>query len=163
MTRERKLLYAGGIFILFLFHIVAAFALGVYVGRYGVTREGLTLQGPRNVGPAPAQPPDKAPQPVQPGADQPFGPSLPGEPTVIGRIRRIGRNTLDLATREGPRQVVLDEETKVRTQAGEIVALDGLAEGQIVAIFGLFRDDGQQLQANVVILLPSPEGEPDQP
>ena len=150
---QHKFLYAIGILILFLIHIIAAFALGVYVGRYGPTRQGLTLQGPGEMRQQPQQaPPGQAPDRQ---LAQPF---LPGEPTVIGRIRRVGPHTLDLATREGPRQVILDAETEVRDQAaGGSAGRDSLAEEQIVAIFGVFDDDGRQLQADLVVILPEPE------
>ena len=145
MTTERKLLLGGGILLLFLIHIVAAFAAGVYVGRHGLTREGLTLQGPlRNQNPA---------QPgTRPGAqNQPAAPNMPGEPTVIGRIRRVDDQTLDLATREGPRQVMLDAETRYRDQAGELLGREVLAEGDIVAVFGIYPADGRQLHADLIV------------
>jgi hypothetical protein len=157
MTTERKLLLGGGILLLFLFHIVAAFALGVYVGRYGLTREGLTLQGPaRNQGPA-------QPEPRQGAPDQPGGPALPGEPAVVGRIHRLDGRTLDLATLEGPRQVMLDGETRYRDRAGELLDREDLAEGQIVAVFGIYADDGRQLHADLVVVLPAQELGADQP
>jgi hypothetical protein len=145
MTTRRKLLYAGGVTLLFLFHIIAAFALGVYVGRYGMTRDGLTIQGPRNVG-----------QPAVQGPDQPGQVTLPGEPTAVGRVRQVGRSTLDLATREGPRQVMLSAETEYRDQTGETITWDNLSEGQIVAVFGVFGNGGQQLQAALIVVLPEP-------
>jgi hypothetical protein len=154
MTTQQKLLYAGGIVLLLLFHVVIAFALGVYIGRYGLTRDGLTLQGPRNV-----QAP-QGPQPAQGAPNQPGQPILPGEPAVIGRIRRVDRATLDLATREGPRQVMLDNETKYRVGSGEVLARDDLAEGGIVAVFGVFIDDGQQLHADLVVVIPVQDQEP---
>ncbi len=165
---QRKLLYAGGVFLLFLFHIIAAFALGVYVGRYGMTRDGLTIQGPRNVGQPAVQPlgPDR-PGPDQPGPDQPGQAALPGEPTAVGRVRQVGRGTLDLATREGPRQVMLSAETEYRDQTGETIAWDNLSEGQIVAVFGVFGNGGQQLQATLIVVLPEPGADqvlpPDRP
>ena len=159
MMTQRKLLYAGGVFLLFLFHIIAAFALGVYVGRYGMTRDGLTIQGPRNVGQPVVQPlgPDR------PGPDQSGQAALPGEPTAVGRVRQVGRGTLDLATREGPRQVMLSAETEYRDQAGETITWDNLSEGQIVAVFGVFGDGGQQLQATLIVVLPEPGADQVQP
>jgi hypothetical protein len=144
MTTQRKLLYGAGILLLLLFHVVIAFALGVYVGRYGLTREGLTLQGPGNV----ERPPAGA-APDRPGT---------GQPAVLGRIRRVGREMLDLATREGPRQVMVDAGTRVRDSTGAILNLEDLSPGQIVAVFGVRIDGGQGLQADLIVILP--QGEP---
>ncbi len=152
MTTQRKLLYGAGILLLLLFHVVIAFALGVYVGRYGLTREGLTLQGPGNLAPAPDQP---RRDPLEP--EGPAAPALPGEPAVLGRIRRVGREMLDLATREGPRGVMVDAGTRVRDSTGAPLNLEDLSPGQIVAVFGVRIDGGQGLQADLIVILPQAE------
>jgi len=152
MTTQRKLLYGAGITLLLLFHVVIAFALGVYVGRYGLTREGLNLQGPRDMGPAPAGTGAGQPEP-----ERPIAPGLPGEPAVLGRIRRVGREMLDLATREGPRGVMVDAGTRVRDSAGAILDLEDLSPGQIVAVFGARVNGGQGLQADLIVILPQAE------
>jgi hypothetical protein len=158
MTTQRKLLYGAGILLLLLFHVVIAFALGVYVGRYGLTREGLTLQGPGNVERPPAGAAPDRPGTGQPEPEGPAVPALPGEPAVLGRIRRVGREMLDLATREGPRQVMVDAGTRVRDSTGAILNLEDLSPGQIVAVFGVRIDGGQGLQADLIVILP--QGEP---
>jgi hypothetical protein len=136
----------AGAATLLIIHGVAAVALGLYIGRYGMTRDGLTLQGPGNMR---QLPPDQAPDQV------PARPPIPGEPTVLGRIRRIDSGMLDLATMGGPRQVLFDEQTKVWDRTGEVTSLDRLAEGQFVAILGVFHNGGQHLEADLIIILPN--------
>lgn len=150
MVTSRRLMLVAGVATLLFFHVVAAFALGVYIGRYGMTGEGLTLQGPGNMR---QLPPDQAPD--QPADQMPARPPIPGEPTVLGRIRRIDPGMLDLATTGGPRQVLFDEQTKVWDRSGEVTSLDRLAEGQFVAILGVFHNGGQQLEADLIIILPN--------
>ncbi len=158
MTTQRRIMLAAGVGLLFVLHIVAAFALGVYVGRYGLTRDGLALQGPHNAqrldGPQLA--PGGQPPAGQPG-NLPQNPPLPGEPTLVGRIRRIEPGRLDLATPNGPRQVSWDAATRVRELAGATLAVSDLEEENTVAIFGTFSDGGQLLQAELIVLLPPPD------
>lgn len=146
---QQKLMIGGGIVILFLIMMTCSFALGVYVGRYGLTREGLTLQRPGDRQRSIQVPPDQ-----QPG--QGFqGQQLPGEPTLVGRIRRMGRNALDLATQDGPRRIIVDDETQIRDQSGEEVSPDSLEVGTLVSVFGAFEGDGRELRADLVIVLPN--------
>lgn len=163
MKNQRKLMIAAGILTLFLIHLIAAFSLGIYIGRHGFSRQGLSLQGPQ----AAQQPPRPGGVPAgQPDAQPPQdqrSPRLPGEPTIVGRIRRIGRDELDLATQEGPRLIILDSETRVWNEEGDRVEIEKLTEEQIVAIFGVFGDGGQQLHADLIVILPPPEERPDQP
>ncbi len=180
MTLQRKLMYGAGGLLLLLVFVIAAFSLGVYVGRYGLTRSGLSLQGPRNLGPPPpaGRPEDQAPagQPGAPRQSQPPGGQpeprpegqplralLPSEPTLVGRILRISPSALDLATRDGPRRVAYDSETEVWNEAGEETSLNAMTEGQIMAIFGELANGGQRLQADLIVILPLPEPGEGQP
>ena len=150
MSTRRKLLYAAGALILLVVQFVIAFALGVYVGRYGLTREGLSLQGPNNQA-----------QPAAPAAPAaPAGPAQLGEPAVIGRIRHLGPRVLSLATREGPRQATLDADTRYMDPAGQPITRIDLAAGQIVAVWGVFDDGGQQLRADLVVIVPEQQPGP---
>ena len=63
MKNQRKLMIAAGILTLFLIHLIAAFSLGIYIGRHGFSRQGLSLQGPQAVQ-----------QPPKPGGCQPGNP-----------------------------------------------------------------------------------------
>jgi hypothetical protein len=54
---------------------------------------------------------------------------------------------------------MLDAETRYRDRDGELVNRSALAEGMIVAVFGIYADDGRQLHADLVVLIPEPGGE----
>lgn len=142
---QRKILVAGGALILLLVHLVAVFALGVYVGRYGLSRDGLTLQRPRQAQQQPGAPPQ--------GAD-PASP-LPGQPTVVGRIRYLSSNRVEVITVDGPRQLIANAQTRLRNQSGEQLPREALQEGQLVAVFGQTINNGQQLRADLIIILPN--------
>lgn len=154
MAMGRKLLIAAGAMVIVGMLLVASFALGVYIGEHGWTRAGLTLQGP---GGGTGKPPPG-------GAGAPGLPSpLPGgdrRPDLVGRIREIFEGTLMLATSGGPRTVELNEHTRVATAEREPRSLDNLERGQLVAVFGRRNGDGQVLVAELLVLLPPPEGPP---
>lgn len=168
MATERKLLIAAGTILIASMLLVAAFALGVYVGEHGWTRAGLTLRGPGG----PPQPPggpggQSPPGGVLPQPDKPPLPDGGRRPDLVGRIRNIFEGTLMLATSDGPRTVELDEHTRVETAEGEPRSLDDLERGHLVAIFGRRNGDGRVLLAELLVLLPPPErppaGSPGQP
>lgn len=157
-TLGRKLMIGAGAALIVGMLLVAAFALGVYVGEHGWTQDGLALRGP-NAGQA-------APQPDQPfggpgglGGQQP----LPGggrAPDLTGRVRSIFEGTLILATVNGARTVELSEETRLETHTGEARPLDDLAQGQLVAVYGQRSNGGQVLLAELIVLLPQAEQQP---
>ena len=151
MTVERKIMTVAGVLLLIMIHLTIAFALGVYLGRYGFSREGLALQGPNR----PAQDALAPPRGGSP-ARQPAS-RLPGEPTLVGRVQRIKDGYLSLLTQDGPRQTLVRDSTQIWDINGEIVSLGTLAEGHIVAVFGNFDDGGRQLRANLIVILPPPE------
>ena len=160
MTTGRKLLIAVGALVIVGMLLIAAFALGVYVGEHGWTRAGLTLQGPGGGGGGPGKPPQ--------GGDGAPGnpPPLPGggrRPDLVGRIRGIFEGTLVLVTPDGPRTIELDERTQVEMAGGEPRSLDDLERGQQVAVFGRRNGDGQVLVAELIVLLPPPEQPPAGP
>jgi len=79
-VKENKGFAVGGAILLGVVLLVAAFSLGVYVGRYGLTREGLSYSGP-GMGAAPVGA-GQAPGGQQPGqvpGNQPPG-QVPGNP-----------------------------------------------------------------------------------
>jgi hypothetical protein len=162
MTTGHKLLIGAGTIVIVGMLLIAAFALGIYVGEHGWTRAGLTLQGPGGPG-RPLPQPGDAGAPGNP-------PPLPGggrRPDITGRIREVFDGTLMLATPDGPRTVELDESTRVETYEGEARSLDDLERDQHVAVFGHRSGDGQVLIAELIVLLPPPEqlpaGLPGQP
>jgi len=169
MTVGRKLLIGAGAVIIMGMLLVAAFALGVYVGEHGWTRTGLALQGP---GGGPGGPP-----PDNPGRPSPGGPDAPGSglsllegdrrPDLVGRIEDLFEDALMLATPDGPRVVELDEGTQVATPEGNMRSPDDLEHDQLVAIFGRRSDNGLAVVADLIVLLPprgqSPTGPSERP
>ena len=157
MTTGHKMLIAAGALVIVGMLLIAAFALGVYVGEHGWTRTGLTLQGP---GGGPGQPPGGPDQPPPGGPGAPEPRPLPGggrRPDLVGYTRNIFEGTLVLATPDGPRPIELDEHTRVETTEGEPRSLDALERGQHVAVFGHRDGDGQVLVAELIVLLPPTE------
>ncbi len=153
----------GGVVLLELMLLVAVFALGVYFGRYGLTREGLVYAGPGGARAQPAQqqqgPKGQQPQ-VQPGGLPQLPPGLTEPPQLIGRVRNISPEGLNLATADGPRPVLFDEQTTCRDYQGVELGLERLRQGMVVAVYGERSPDGRNLIASeIVILPPSDEAE----
>lgn len=156
MTTGRKLLIGAGATLIVSMLIIAAFALGVYVGKHGWTRKGLALQGP---GAPPKRPTD---DPVEPGGPQPL-PENDRPPDLVGRIRDIFDGTLTLATPDGPCTVEMDADTIVESPGGRVRTRGDVTHGQLVAIFGHRTGDGHVLLAERIVLLPPSEGAPARP
>ncbi|HHH41202.1 MAG TPA: hypothetical protein ENK56_04275 [Chloroflexi bacterium] len=147
MNQNHRVLIWVGAGVIVLMLVTAAFALGVYVGEHGWTREGLTLGGPGE--------PDRQPGPPG-GAGMPPGQPLPGgQPTLVGRIRLRLDEGLELATPQGPRPVSLTSTTRFEDAQGNPIEPDTLRRGDIVAIFGHFEEGGQRtLVADLVVRFP---------
>jgi hypothetical protein len=154
MTTGHKLLIAAGATVIAAMLLTAAFALGIYVGEHGWTRDGLKLRGP--IG----------------GQDKPQGdlgrpgqlPPLPDggrRPDLVGAVVEVLEGTLMLATPDGPRTIELDRHTRVETVEGQPGSLDDVERGQHLAVFGRRNGDGQVLVAKLLVLLP-PRGQPPQ-
>ncbi len=149
MDENRWLLISGAV-ILILISLVGTFSLGVYVGRHGLSQEGLRYQ--------PSQP-DKIPQPNT-GARPPGLPD--GDPDVIGAIRALSPQGLQLATKDGPRIVEVDDVTQIIDPQGQSLSLLDLRLGDIIAVFGEFSvGNGERLLASSIVRLP-PRA-PDEP
>lgn len=153
-NRKTVIQLAIGGFILVLMLVVASFSLGVYVGEHGWTRAGLQYTGgpPQAGGQGQPGPGGKS----QPGGQPQALPGLPmGPPAVVGRIRMINANGLELATQDGPRFVQLSDNTRFQDDQGKPMQLTDLNMGDVVAVFGRFvGGDGGQLQAEVIVRLP---------
>jgi hypothetical protein len=148
MTINRWLLIAGLVMLIGML-VTCAFAVGVFIGERGWTGGGL--QGLRQDMGQNA-PPGNAPA----GGQQP--PRLPpGEPQLIGFIRYTTEETLELATEGGPRQVFVTERTDYWTKEGDVLQIQDLVTGDLVAVFGQYvGGDGTQLQADMVVRIPRP-------
>ena len=165
MSQTQKFLIASGVLTVVSIVAIAAFSLGVYVGERGWTAGAPSMAGPGG-GPPPGQPGQQPPgdQPGQPpgaGPDQPsFGPPgdlPPGRPDVIGRVRSVAGDSITLATSQGPRLVMVNDETEVKRAEGEEKAsLGDIGPGTSIAVFGQFNGEGKTLVAQVIVILPSP-------
>jgi len=146
MSTERKLLIAFGAIIIAGIIAIGAFSLGVYVGE-----QGWTLPPPSMTGPG-GKPPT--------GGQPPAGPAPGREPDLIGQIQSLADDSLTVRTPQGPRLVMVTEETRVLRVAEdrkeEEASLEDLQRGMGVAVFGSFGDDGRTLTAKTVVILPAP-------
>jgi hypothetical protein len=154
MTTGHKLLIAAGATVIAAMLLTAAFALGVYVGEHGWTRDGLKLRGP--IGGQDRPPGD----PGGPGQLPPL-PDGGRRPDLVGAVVEVLEGTLMLATPDGPRTIELDRHTRVETVEGQPGSLDDVERGQHLAVFGRRNGDGQVLVAELLVLLP-PRGQPPQ-
>ena len=143
-----------GAAVLLLMLLAGTFSLGIYIGRHGLSREGLRYQ-PASQANQQAPPQNLNPQ------DRPAG--IPqGQPDLIGQLRRGSKDGIELATENGIRYVAIDGDTKLVDETGNSLQGTDLQVGDILAIFGEFSvNEGQQLLASVILRLP--ERSPPQP
>jgi hypothetical protein len=136
-----QIILGAGVLLLML--LVGTFSLGVYIGRHGLSRDGLRYQ-PSQV---------DNPQVLQP-IERPQG--IPeGEPELVGRLRSASRQGIVLATQNGIRFVVIDQDTKLLNGKGETLQRSDFQAGDILAIYGEFSiNEGNQLLAEVIVRLP---------
>ncbi|MGD8553898.1 MAG: hypothetical protein PVJ07_00390 [Anaerolineales bacterium] len=148
MAESRWQIIIGAV-ILMLMLLAGAFSLGVHIGKHGWTREGLRYQpGPGDPG---AQGPGQVP------GNQPFPGQAGEEPDLVGRIRRLSADGIELATPQGPRMVEWGAEVIVEDRQGARLAPRDLKRDDIVAIFGEFiPGDGGRLVAHYIVRLPPP-------
>lgn len=133
---ENRWQIAVGALILVAMLMAGAFSVGVYIGRHGLSGQGLRYQPP---------PANQAP---------PTGGQAP-RPDVLGRLRSVSDQGFELATQSGPRLVAVDDETRLTDAQGQSLAWDDLKQGDLLAVFGDFTaGDGRQLLARRVILVP---------
>ncbi|MGD2252139.1 MAG: hypothetical protein PVF70_04405 [Anaerolineales bacterium] len=156
MAESRWQIIIGAV-ILMLMLLVGAFSLGVYIGEHGWTRQGLRYQP----GPGDAQVQAPGPPPNQGPAQVPGNQSFPGqvgdEPDLVGRIRRLSPDGIELATPQGPRMIEWGAEVIVEDRQGVRLTPRDLKRDDIVAIFGEFiPGDGGRLVAHLIVRLPPP-------
>ena len=149
MVENRWQIIIGAVMLLLML-LTGAFSLGVYIGRHGLSQEGLRYQ--------PDQP-GGMPEPLP--ADRPRNLQL-GEPDLIGLIRDISPQGIQLATQEGPKLLETNDATQVFDTDGQPLKLADLRLGDVVAVFGDFiPGDGRHLLATHIVRLPSRQ--PPQP
>ncbi len=144
--------------VLLLMLLTSSFALGVYVGEHGWTRDGLSYSGPNMgnpVGPnnRPAQG-GPAPAITQQAPLVPGG--LPsGRPNLTGRILRIHPQSIEVTSASGPRVILVTAQTRFLEQDGRTITLKDLLKGDLIAVYGLTTGDGGELQAEFIVRLPA--------
>ncbi len=144
MAKSRWLILPGALIIAGVL-CIGVFSLGVYVGRHGLSQEGLQYQAPRQND---AQPQGVAPAPGLSGLPQ-------RNPEAAGIIRRITRDQIDIGTRDGPRTILLSAQVEFRLEDGRLGTRNDLQVGDLVAVFGQWTTGAaRELQAEVVIRLP---------
>ncbi len=144
MVKSRWLILPGALIILGIL-CIGVFSLGVYVGRHGLSQDGLQYQAPRQNG---AQPQGNAPAPGVSGLPQ-------RNPEAAGIIRRITRDQIDIGTRDGPRTILLGGEVEIRLEDGRLGNRSDLQVGDLVAVFGRWNGGAaRELNAEVIVRLP---------
>ena len=144
MSKGQKLLIGGGAFIIVAIMVIGAFSMGIYVGERGWTAKSPSIAGSGRQ------------QPAQ-GGKQPAAPREPlpkDKPDLIGLVQSVARRSVTIRTGEGPRLVLVSDETRVRWHDDREAALADLRRNMPVAVFGQFGDDGRTLTANVIVILP---------
>jgi hypothetical protein len=173
--KNNRVWLIGGVVLLQIIMLIAAFSLGVYFGRHGLSDEGLSYRGPgqpvgqpggapgRGQGQIPGGPnnPQQPQQGVQPQLQLP--PGLTEPPQVIGRLAHMGPDAFEIIIQQGPRPILFDEETYFRDHEGNTISPDDLQQGFILAIYGNPSPDRQNLIATEVVLLPPIQEQPQQP
>lgn len=132
---QRRWLISMGAVILVGMLLCSAFSLGVYVGKYGLSGEGLRAGAAAE---SAAQTRDAV-----------------GQPDLVGMIRRAAPDALELATREGPRWIELGPDTQFVDERGVALSAADFHPGELVAVFGeLNPTEGRVFLAHLVVRLP---------
>jgi hypothetical protein len=144
MSKSQKLLIGSGAFIIVAVMTIGAFSMGMYVGERGWTARPPSIESPG--GQQPAQ-----------GGHQPAAPQEPlprGKPDLSGAVQSVTKRSVTIRTSEGPRLVLVSDETRVERHDGKEAGLANLRRNIPVAVFGQFGDDGRTLVASVIVILP---------
>jgi hypothetical protein len=142
MAANRKLIIAGGV-VLSLVLCIGVFSLGIYIGRYGMSAEGLQYQSAGRI-----------PQVDRSRLTRPEG--IPeGEPDIVGMIRGSSKDGIQIATQQGPKWIKIDTNTSIMEISGDELSKNDLHLRDLIAVFGEFSiDDGSTLLATHIVRLP---------
>ena len=144
MVKNRWGIIIGGA-ILIVMLMLGSFSIGVYLGRLGTNQE-----APRNDAAAP--PPIPPQDPLQEKVGEEF---QINNPDLVGRLRFVGKDGIQLITEQGNKFVIVDEDTRVWNWSGETLQVRDLGRYDILAVYGDFiQDDGRQLRAELIVRLP---------
>ncbi len=144
MSRSQKLLIGFGVFIIVAVMTIGAFSVGLYVGRRGWTAGPPSVVGPGGQQPAQGGQPPAAPR----------GPLPKEKPDLIGVVQSVANRSLTVRTGQGSRLVLTGDQTRVRRHDGREASLADLRRNMPVAVFGQFSDDGRNLTASIIVILP---------
>jgi hypothetical protein len=134
MAQCRWLIGIGAVIVVGML-LCGAFSLGIYVGKYGFSAQGIGA----------ASQAGGLPQ-ARPAA---------GQPDLVGMIRRVAPDSLEVATRQGPRWVDLGADTQFVDERGVALSADDFHPGDLVALFGeLHATEGRIFLAHLVVRLP---------
>jgi hypothetical protein len=144
MTNERKILYALGLLIIIGMIAIGSFSLGIYIGKSGWDLKQPSMFNPEQ------QPRDMG-DPQQPDGD------LPPKPDLVGKVINLNFKSIEVATRNGLRSVVISAETIYLKQINgttKPASLDEIQNGTNLAIIGELNTENRLLQAEIVVILP---------
>ena len=149
MSKSQKLLIGSGALIIMAVMTIGAFSMGIYVGEKGWSAKPPSITGAGKAQPAQGQKVEPNKQPVAPREPLPKG-----KPDLIGVVQSVERRTVTIRTGEGPRLVLISDETRVGWHDNREASLADLRRNMPVAVFGDFGDDGRTLTASVIVILP---------
>ncbi|WP_376790468.1 hypothetical protein [Thermoflexus sp.] len=153
MTQERWLQWLG-VLLAALILMLAAFSLGVVVGRHGWF--GWQPEAALGRGGAPGGGPPPGGGGALPGIGAgPQNNAFPSPPQVVGQLRQRRGDGLTLATPQGPRSVQLTATTHYRTEEGETLTVTDLTPGDWLAVWGTWSQPNT-LEATLVVRLQGP-------
>jgi hypothetical protein len=144
MAKNRwGIIIGGGILILML--MLGSFSIGVYLGRLGTNQN-----APRDDAATLPSIPPQNPLQEKVGEDIQIN-----NPDLVGRLRFVGKDGIQLITEQGNKFVIVDEDTRVWNWSGETLQARDLGRYDILAVYGDFiQDDGRQLRAELIVRLP---------
>lgn len=147
--KKNRVLLIGGVVLLQIIMLSAAFSLGMYIERH---------RRPNQPDVAPVQGQEQISGQGQGWMQLP--PGLTEPPQVIGRLAKIDTDGFEIITEQGPRPILIDEDTFFRDHEGNTIAPGDLQQGYILAVYGNPAPDRQGLIATEVVLLPPPLEQP---
>ena len=141
MAKNRWGIIIGGVLLIVML-MLGSFSIGVYLGRLGRNQEAL----------AAAPPPIPPQNPLQ----EKVGDDIQiNNPDLVGRLKFVGKDGIQITTEQGNKFIIVDEDTRVWNWSGETLQLRDLGRYDILAVYGDFiQDDGRQLRAELIVRLP---------
>ena len=149
MSKSQKLLIGCGAFIIVAIMVIGAFSMGIYVGERGWTAQPPSIADAGKVQPLQGQRVEPDKQPPAPGEPLPRA-----KPDLTGAVRSVARGSVTVKTPQGPRLVLVGDETRVRWHDDREARVADLRRYMPVAVFGDFGDDGRTLVAGLIVILP---------